>query len=108
MSVRWVGSQIVARRFGSAQMERREVIAEMTGTGEFIDVEDLNNKYKDTPQRLEAIKQNARTMQCPTSGVQLFEDVKWVSKTTEKVARIRELSAVISQESTVTRHRTLF
>ena len=47
--------------------------------GNFLDKEDMDDKYKNKPEQLENIYKNARKIICPTRGVELWEDPKWCS-----------------------------
>ena len=52
----------------------------MVGTGEFLDEDDLKEKYAKKPQRLAAILKNAKRMWCNISECELIEDMKYQSK----------------------------
>ena len=45
--------------------------------GNFLDKEDMDDKYKNKPEQLDNIHKNARKLSCPTRGVELWEDPKW-------------------------------
>lgn len=53
------------------------------GTGDYIDEIDLDEKYKNKPDQLAAIKANTRTYFCSVRQVQLNEDVKYKRKAVE-------------------------
>ena len=59
---------------------RRTSILSFTGTGNFIDEEDVRTKYANKPSQLEAVLQNSRTMLHPTRRVTLYEDLDFASK----------------------------
>ena len=52
----------------------------MVGTGEFLDEDDLKEKYAKKPQRLAAILKNAKRIWCKNSECELIEDMKYQSK----------------------------
>ena len=62
------------------------------GTGDFLDEIDLEEKYKNKPDQLAAIKANTRTYFCPVRQVQLFEDVKYkrTAVETEEYAKVQK------------------
>ena len=67
---------------------------DFVATGEWIDEEDLNQKYKDKPDQLAAIQAKARTLKHPTRDVTLFEDLTFTAtapvgqkRTDEKTAQ---------------------
>ena len=66
------------RQYLGADMDSRESIA-LSGNGRFLDSPDLADKYKNKPQRLEAIRANTRAMVCPMSGSTLYEDMQYKS-----------------------------
>eukprot|EP00959_Pyramimonas_sp_CCMP1952_P188122 3933791-Pyramimonas_sp.AAC.1 len=52
---------------------------EMQGTGDFLDEDDLKEKYKNKPLRLKGILARARRFADPISGVELIEDMQYKS-----------------------------
>ena len=65
--------------------------------GNFLDKEDMDLKYKNKPEQLENIYKNARTITCPTRGVQLWEDPNW-SSSAKNGSRTRQgVKRVITQ-----------
>jgi hypothetical protein len=60
-------------------LEEHETEVTLTGTGVFLDLEDLTEKYKNKPQRLAAIIKNCNRFSCPTSEVLLYEDMIYQS-----------------------------
>jgi len=65
--------------------------------GNFLDKEDMNLKHKDKPDQLASIYKNARTITCPTRGVQLWEDPQW-SSSAKNGSRTRQgVKRVITQ-----------
>ena len=52
----------------------------MVGTGDFLDEDDLKDKYAKKPQRLAAILKNAKRIWCKNSECELIEDMKYQSK----------------------------
>jgi len=65
-------------------------IAEMQGTGEFLDEEELKIKYKDRPLRLQAILKNAAKMYHPTWECDVYEDTVFKRETRDSVKRTEE------------------
>ena len=91
------------------QMDQRERFERQTvfaGTGDFLDETDLEDKYKNKPERLAAVKEHARTYTCPVTKTLFYEDIKYSSSTTETSTRIRELQQLMSTEKTVKRAKT--
>lgn len=66
----------------------KEAESYLVGTGELLDLHEITEKYKNRPERLKGILQNAKRCECPTSGVELIEDM--VYKTTTKVGEKRQ------------------
>ena len=60
---------------------------ELAGNGTFCDEEDLAEKYKNKPKRLEAIMKNTRKMWDSVGECYLYEDMSYVSSTSHKVAK---------------------
>eukprot|EP00959_Pyramimonas_sp_CCMP1952_P132026 2760453-Pyramimonas_sp.AAC.1 len=52
---------------------------ELQGTGSFLDEEDMRDKYKNKPKRLQGILDRARRFTDPISGVELIEDMEYKS-----------------------------
>ena len=67
------------------------------GTGDLMDSPDLEKKYKHNPIRLAAIKAKARQVQCPSTDIRMYEDLKIVTHTGETNKRAREESDTTSQ-----------
>ena len=47
---------------------------EFTQLSDFLDKEDMTEKYKDKPRQLESIWQNAKRMPCPVRNVTVWQD----------------------------------
>ena len=62
-----------------------------------MDSPDLAKKYEHNPIRLKAIKMKARQVQCPSTDIRMYEDLKIVTHTGETNKRAREESDTISQ-----------
>ena len=56
-----------------------EVSLQISGAGNFLDEEDIRDKYKARPRRLEAILKNAKRMMCPITKLELIEDIVFTS-----------------------------
>ena len=67
------------------------------GTGDLMDSPDLAKKYEHNPIRLKAIKMKARQVQCPSTDIRMYEDLKIVTHTGENNTRAREESDTIGQ-----------
>ena len=53
-----------------------------TGTGNWTDEKDLRIRYKDRPERLDAILKHARRYICPTTGTEFIEEMTYNSVST--------------------------
>ena len=60
----------------------------MVGTGDFLDEDDLKDKYAKKPLRLAAILKNAKRIWCNNSECELIEDMKYQSKESSSSKRI--------------------
>jgi len=69
---------IISCRVTTVQVQGHEV--EFVGTGNFMDLEDLEMKYKNKPERLAAIKKNTKTIFDTVSECTLYEDKMYQSK----------------------------
>ncbi len=79
----------------------------LVGTGEFLDLQDLNARYKDKPLRLAAILRNARRFTCPVAEVELIEDMKYESTTSIANKRTLEVIAQCSTERTIKKRKAV-
>jgi hypothetical protein len=57
---------------------------EFVGTGDWMDLEDLQTKYKGKPTRLAAIIKNTKKSMCPVGECELYEDMIFKSSSTLK------------------------
>ena len=72
-----------------------------TCSGGFFDEQDITDKYKDKPDQLKAIFENAQVVTCPVRKVKLWQDPQYVlAQKTENVKR-REEKREATQESVV-------
>lgn len=69
---------------------RKSSAVKFTGTGLFLDEEDLCAKYATKPNQLMAIKENSRQLLCPIRNVVLFEDVSFSAETLDEETRVEE------------------
>ena len=69
------------------------------GTGELMDSPDLKKKYEHNPKRLKAIMTKARRVQCPSTDIMMYEDLKIVTHAGESNKRQREQIDTITQHS---------
>jgi hypothetical protein len=90
------GGDLVAHmRSKITQTDASEVTVSMTGTGNFMDLEDLAAKYATKPNRLAALKANAKTFFCEVSKTLLYEDMVYSSNRTDSASRKRENETVM-------------
>ena len=73
-----------------SQRVTKKSSVKFVGTGEWLDEQDLEEKYAKKPDQLANIKHNTRTMVCPIRRVKLFEDVKFTSETVDEECRTEE------------------
>ena len=50
-----------------------------TGTGVFMDEDDIKEKYAEKPSRLAAVLKHAKRIRCPTTQIELIEDMQYTS-----------------------------
>ena len=62
----------------------------LKGTGEFLDLQDLRDRYAAKPLRLAAIEKNARRFTCPISETEFIEDMSYTSSIIETHKRVLE------------------
>ena len=67
----------------SVESEKR---VKMVGTGSYLDLEDLTDKYTSKPSRLQAILKNTHKFWDDVSEVYLYEDMAYQSTMTEEVS----------------------
>ena len=63
---------------------RKSTSVQFKGTGNFLDKQDLQEKYKNKPDQLESILAKTRTMWHPTRNVMVYEDVDFVLTTCDE------------------------
>ena len=82
----------LAANFETTVMEtiRKKIIVSFKGSGNFTDLQDLEAKYANKPQQLEAVKKNARKIYDPHREVDLFEDVAYSSLATSEEEYLKE------------------
>ena len=78
---------------------------EMIGTGNWLDEDDLNDKYKNKPARLAAIKKNTETYFCTKGEVLLYEDMIYQSVRVDATSAKREMSSTAEVNKTVKKAR---
>ena len=71
------------------------------GTGDFLDEQEIRDKYPKNPLRAEMIIKNAKPFTCPISGVVLYEDMKFRSNVGHQGKRVREDITEIATEEEV-------
>jgi len=57
------------------------------GNGNWMDEEDLREKYKHKPGRADAILENSRSYTCPIINVKLYEDMEYKSSFNNRIAQ---------------------
>ena len=80
-----------------------ETRVQFKGSGIFLDAADLDAKYTGKPERLAAIKAHTRQMECPVSGVTLFEDMQYTSELSNTATRKAEAIAKGTAETQIKR-----
>jgi len=77
------------------------------GVGKFYDEQDLKDKYKNKPEDFLAIKENGYSFVCPIKNKRFYEDIDYVSSSTNtsEVERKRELE--VSVESSKKKAKTV-
>ena len=78
--------------------------ASLTGTGQFLDEEELRAKYADKQQRLNGILKNARRIVCPVSEIEMIEDMAYQStqgnnrkRTAERIVSCKTPAVIINK-----------
>ena len=93
-----------------SQVVERKLIAEsevtLVGNGCFLDMIDLETKYKSKPERLNGIKANARRFKDPISNVELIEDMEYRSTHSNSVKQSLEITNTGTQESSIKKRKT--
>ena len=87
---------------GALMSQMQEVITEISrntssvalkGSGDWVDEEDLNERYKNKPEQLAAVKKNCRRMWHPSRCVDLFKDMQFTTPQIVKKRRRMRTSA---------------
>jgi hypothetical protein len=65
-------------------------IRSFKGTGDYMDLEDITDKYKNKPLRLQAILRNTKTIWCKVGECTLYEDVNYERSVEEKDEKTEE------------------
>ena len=93
-----------------SQVVERKLVAEsevsLVGNGCFLDMMDLEKKYKDKPERLNGIKANARRFKDPISNVELIEDMEYRSTHSNSVKQSLQMTNTATQESSIKKRKT--
>ena len=92
-------TKLIETTYTEGSTEMHEV--KMVGTGEYLDEDDLKERYKNKPLRFAAIMKNANRFYCKVSEAMLFEDMKSASMETKGVKRTFERTASASNEETI-------
>ncbi len=72
-----------------------------TGTGNFLDEDDIRTMYKDKPERLEAIRKHATRFVCPTTGTEFIENMAYKREVKDSQKRVESRSTKAATERTV-------
>ena len=83
------------------QTIKYETYASFTGSGEFMDLHDLEEKCKNNPERLAGIKTKGKTMKCPSSGVTLYEFVTFTTESMQRLTAMQQICQTITQQSKI-------
>ena len=83
------------------QTIKYETYASFTGSGEFMDLHDLEEKCKNNPDRLAGIKANGKTMTCPSSGVTLYEFLTFSTESQQRLSQMQQICQTINQQSKI-------
>ena len=70
------------------------------GNGDFMDLEDLEIKYKNKPKQLAAIVRNARSFYCDIRETMLYEDVKYTAVVADEDSTKDSHEAAVAQDRT--------
>ena len=77
-----------------------ENICQLKGNGKWLDEPDLDAKYAAKPERLAAIKKNARTWKCDIGEVTLYEDMEYETNNSHTLSTKHEREAEVSLNET--------
>ena len=94
-------SLIIAQVAENRHAYSKEVV--LKGTGTFLDKADLELKYKGKPERLQGILANCSKMNCPISGIELFEDMEFQRVMTDSSTSTSAQSLKGSTEETISK-----
>ena len=78
-----------------------KLVLAFKGTGEFLDLADLTERFKDKPDQLASIKQNGRTIYDKNRGCKLYEVIAYESKSEREQVQTRESKRSLNSESVV-------
>ena len=79
----------------------RQQSTEFISNSDFLDKDDMANKYKHKPEQLASIWENARSMHCPIRNVTVWQDPQFVLKSTDKVGHGKIEERKMNQEAIV-------
>ena len=96
-------NQVVTQRLEKRVMHETEV--KLVGNGTFLDMQDLETKYKGKPERLAGIKKYARRVLDPVSNVELIEDMEYKSSHSTATKTSTELTNTACQESGIKKRK---
>ena len=72
------------------QITRNTSTVATAGAGDWVDEHDLKARYKDKPDQLKSVMQNAKTMWDEARSVTLYEDMQYVTRTNDEEVKESE------------------
>ena len=85
----------------SIETDKESLMKQFAQKSAWLDEADLQKKYKDKPDQLQAVKQNATTMEHPTRKVTLYEDIEFLANIEETTEQSNEKKRQLTTEETV-------
>ena len=89
----------------TVETDKESLMKQFAQKSAWLDDADLQKKYKDKPDQLQAVKQNATTMEHPTRKVTLYEDIEFVANNEETTEQGNEKKRQLTTEETVAAHK---
>ena len=80
---------------------QRSFSISLQGNGAFLDSPDLAEKYKNKPDQLTNVRAKANSIICPTRGVRIYEDLRYVSGFKDEATHTTKRKLDLSTEETV-------
>ena len=76
-----------------------KLVLNFKGTGQFMDLVDLTEKFKDKPEQLANIKQHGRTFRDHNRGCTLYEVLTYESKSERQQVQVRDSKRSLNSET---------